>query len=94
MAADDPKNEDYETEDTDEPLPQAARRIPATFCDTYYLSYWPDRVRIALGERLEGETYFRVSVMMPMGAVRALHRAISEILEEYEPKAEHKKNQK
>jgi len=79
MSADGPKQEPQEDELL---MPLQARRLPAVYCDTYFLTYWEDRVRISFAERLEDGTYYRSAVVLPMNTVNALSKSLAEIVAE------------
>ena len=71
MEGDDPKQ-----------MPSKAREMGAPYCDSYFVSVWPDIVRIAFGEALDGETYYRAAVAMPLNEAEELARSILDSIEQ------------
>jgi hypothetical protein len=74
-------SEDIEEEGIEQ-LPITARVISAPYCDAYIVSVFPNIVRIAFGEALEGETYYRTAIAMPLREAEDLARSILESIKQ------------
>jgi hypothetical protein len=64
-----------------EKMPLAARQLSAPYCDSYFLTTWPNIVRIAFGESLEGESYYRTAVIMPVEDAEDLAKSILDFVQ-------------
>jgi hypothetical protein len=68
-------------------MPLAAREMAAPYCDAYFVSVWPDIVRIAFGEALDGETYYRTAIAMPLREAEEFARSILDSIQQQRVKS-------
>jgi hypothetical protein len=74
-------DESGETAKEKEP-PLVGIEAPAIYCDTYAMSYWPDKVRIAFAEWIRGKKYVRTTVLLDMDVVKDVLQSLQEIVDE------------
>jgi hypothetical protein len=61
--------------------PVEVKKLSAQFVDTYFVTFWPGHVRIALGEELDGEDYYHMAIVLPTAVVEALAEQIKAAIE-------------
>jgi hypothetical protein len=58
--------------------PKGATPFPTVYVDSFFLTYWADRMKISFSEIIDGTEYFRASFMLPMSDAVILANRILE----------------
>jgi hypothetical protein len=69
---------------TDKPVGQEIGDTPAFYVDAFIVSINGDRIRLTFGEHIEGKTYYRTAVCIPISDAQALSKDIPELIERYQ----------
>lgn len=61
--------------------------VPAYYANSFIVSVNQDRIRITFGENLEGKTYYRTAVSMPISDGESLSDDIIVLLKKFRERA-------
>lgn len=62
--------------------PEGISKLPTIYSDAFFLTYWPDRVKISFGETIEEAMEWRTAVLMPIYDARALAQRLAAAIAE------------
>jgi hypothetical protein len=68
---------------TEEQFPEIAGEVVAIFSNTFVVSVSDQRIRLTFGEYIEGKTYYRSAISMPIEDAESLSADITNLLNRF-----------